>query len=245
MSGRSIPGTLVTVADAASAAAEASSRIAAAISDVLGRGRRASIALSGGNTPRDAYARLAHAAGIDWSRVDVLWVDERAVMPSDDRSNYRWAKATLLDGARVPDACVHRMAAERPDLAAAAAEYEQGLRRRVMADADGIPAIDAVVLGVGDDGHTASLFPGDPRVDVTNRLVVAVAAAAAREARMTLTAPVLQHAHDVFVLAVGAAKRPALERVWSREGDVHATPARLLREARGTVTWIVDRAAAG
>jgi 6-phosphogluconolactonase len=245
MSEQSVPGTLVATSDAAAAAAEASARVATEIAAALGQGRRASIALSGGNTPRDAYARLAHASGIDWSRVDVFWVDERAVAPTDDRSNYRWAKATLLDGAPVPDSSVHRMAAERTDLATAAGEYERELRRHVAPDAGGIPAIDVVVLGVGDDGHTASLFPGDPNVDVTDRLVVAVVAAEGREARMTLTTPVLQHARHLFVLAVGAGKRPALSRAWSVDGDLRATPARLLRAARGNVVWICDRAAAG
>jgi 6-phosphogluconolactonase len=238
-----VPGEKVTLADAAAVAREASSRIASALKGATGAGGGATLALSGGNTPRDAYARLAHEPGVDWGRVHVFWVDERAVPPTDDRSNYRWAKATLLDAAGIPAAQVHRMAAERTDGAVATRDYEAELRQAAAATNAGFPVIDVVVLGIGDDGHTASLFPGDPTVDVRDRCVAAVAAAASREARMTLTAPALEQATQVFVLAVGSGKREALRRAWSVEGDVHVTPARVLRRCRGRLTWIVDAAA--
>jgi 6-phosphogluconolactonase len=137
------------------------------------------------------------------------------------------------------------MEAERADRDAAAREYEETLRRFVPPDADGMPCFNALVLGVGDDGHTASLFPGEPTVDQTGQAVATVPARGTREARMTLTAPVIEHARDVFVLAVGAKKHAALARVWDVRGDVHQTPARILRLCRGTLVWIVDRAAAG
>jgi 6-phosphogluconolactonase len=137
------------------------------------------------------------------------------------------------------------MPAEAPDLEAAARDYEGLLRKRIALDGDGIPALDIVVLGVGDDGHTASLFPGGTTIDIVDRLVVAVPAQGAREARLTLTAPAIEHAKHVFVVAVGAAKRDALERVWSSQGDIHDTPARLVRGCRGAVTWLIDKAAGG
>jgi 6-phosphogluconolactonase len=238
------PGETVTLPDATAVAREASVRIARALKGATTGGGAATLALSGGNTPRDAYSRLAHETGVDWSRVRVFWVDERAAPPTDDRSNYRWAKATLLDAAPVPPAQVHRMPAERPDAEAAARDYEAELRRGTKQSAEGIPILDVVVLGIGDDGHTASLFPGDPTVDVRDRWVSAVPAAATREARMTLTAPVIERARHVFVLAVGAGKREALGRVWAEQGDLHATPARVVRQCQGAVTWLLDTAAA-
>src|SRR5258708_37527082 len=107
-----VPGQLVASRDVAEVAAEAATRIARALRGAIAKSGRAAIALSGGNTPRDAYARLAKESGLDWTRVHVFWVDERAVPPTDDRSNYRWAKATLIDGAGVAEANVHRMPAE-------------------------------------------------------------------------------------------------------------------------------------
>ena len=245
MNERAIPGRIVVAAAPAQVAEQAATRIAQVLREAVSRGGVATLALSGGNTPRAAYARLAREPGVDWGKVHVFWVDERAAAPTDERSNYRWAKAELLDNAPVPAAHVHRMLAERPDRAAAAAEYEGTLREHVSADDEGIPSLDVVVLGVGDDGHTASLFPGDAALDVTDRLVVAVPAQAAREARLTLTVPAIVHARHVFVLAIGAGKKPALDRVWRRDGDAHVTPARIVRGCRGSVTWVVDEAADG
>ncbi|MGH7296728.1 MAG: 6-phosphogluconolactonase [Polyangiaceae bacterium] len=240
-----VPGQLVASRDAAEVAREAATRIARALRGAVARNVRASIALSGGNTPRDAYTQLAAESGIDWTKVALYWVDERAVPPTDDRSNYRWARATLIDRAGIGAANVHRMAAESPDLEAAARDYERGIREHVELDGDGVPAFDVVVLGVGEDGHTASIFPGDATIDVQDRLVVAVKAGPGREARLTLTATALEHARNLFILAVGAGKRPALERVWAAQGNVHETPARVVRGCRGAVTWLIDKAAGG
>lgn len=240
-----VPGQLVASQDAASVAQDASARMARLVRDAIGRRGRATIALSGGNTPRDTYAQLARASGIDWRKVDVYWVDERAVAPTDDRSNYRWARSTLIEGAGIAEERVHRMPADAADRDAAARDYEKAIRAGVELDGDGMPAFDVLVLGIGDDGHTASLFPGETTVDVHDRLVAAVEAKGSREARLTVTAPILEHARNVLVLAVGAAKRPALERVWSAQGDLHETPARVVRGCRGAVTWIIDKAAGG
>ncbi len=245
MTTKVVPGQLVAVPNASDVAREAAPRIARALQGAIRKNGRAAAALSGGNTPRDTYTRLAHEPGIDWTKVDVFWVDERAVPPTDDRSNYRWAKATLLDTAHVPAGRTHRMLAEDPDLWAAAGAYERTIREHVEVDADGVPAFDVVVLGVGDDGHTASLFPGEPTIDVVDRLVAAVPAKGEREARLTLTAPAIEHARALVVIATGAGKRDALERVWAAQGDLPRTPARIIRACRGGVTWIIDRAAGG
>jgi 6-phosphogluconolactonase len=243
MISRVVPGQLITERDAAGIARVATAQIAAALKSALEARSGATIALSGGNTPRGTYAALA-GSGVDWSRVQVFWVDERAVPPTHDRSNYRLAKATLLDSAGVAPDHVHRMPADAPDAETAARAYEKALLDDVARDADGVPAFDVIVLGVGDDGHTASLFPGEPGIDVIDRFVISVAARPDREARLTLTRPVIEHARSVFILAAGAGKRPALERVWATEGDVHKTPSRIVRECKGRVVWIVDDAAA-
>ena len=137
------------------------------------------------------------------------------------------------------------MPADAPDLDAAAREYDRLVRAHVELDADGVPAFDIMVLGIGDDGHTASLFPGETTVDLQDRLVAAVPAKGSREARLTVTAPVLEHARNLLILVVGAAKRPALERAWAAQGDLHETPSRVVRGCRGSVTWIIDKAAGG
>jgi 6-phosphogluconolactonase len=245
MTTKVVPGQLIATAVASEVAQEAATRIARALRSALGKNGRASVALSGGNTPREAYALLAREPALDWSRVNVFWIDERAVPPTDDRSNYRWAKETLLDRAAVPPERVHRMRAEAPDLDGAAREYERLIREQVEVDAEGIPAFDVAVLGVGEDGHTASLFPRDPAVDVVDRFVVAVPAKGEREARLTVTPPIIEHARCLLILAVGAAKREPLERAWSAQGDVHETPARVVRGSRGAVTWIIDKVAGG
>jgi len=238
-------GELVAVAGPTQAAIEASSRIADVLRSAIGERGRASLALSGGNTPRGAYELLAHEAGIDWSKVDVFWVDERAALPTDDRSNYRWAKAALLDAVPALAGRAVRMEAERPDSQAAALEYEKVLGARVMLDAQGVPSFDVMVLGIGDDGHTASLFPGEPTIDIEDRWVAAVPAGSGREGRLTLTAPVIRHARHVLVVVVGEGKRAAIHRTWEPQGDAHATPARVICTCLGTVLWIVDKTVLG
>jgi 6-phosphogluconolactonase len=245
MTTKVVPGQLVAGGDAREVAQEAATRIARALRSATARNGRATLALSGGNTPREAYALLAREPIVEWAKVSIFWIDERAVPPTDDRSNYRWTKATLLDSAGVPSEHVYRMRAEAPDLDGAAREYERLIREWVEVDADGLPAFDVAVLGIGEDGHTASLFPGDPAVDVVDRLVVPVAAKEEREARLTVTPPILEHARHLFILAVGPAKREPLERAWATQGDVHRTPARVVRGCRGAVTWVIDKVAGG
>jgi len=236
---------LIAVPSAEDVAREAAARIAKTLREAIKARGKATFALSGGDTPKQAYRRLAEEPDIDWGRIDLFWVDERAVPPTDDRSNYRWAKECLIDPAKIDGGHVHRMRAEEPDLEAAAREYEGLLRENVTAGQGGVPAFDAMVLGVGDDGHTASLFPGQPTVEISDRFVVSVGKTDGREMRLTLTAPVIEQARAVFVLAVGSKKTPALERVWSVSGSLRETPARVIRNARGSIHWVIDKAAGG
>ena len=204
----------------------------------------ATMAVSGGSTPALWFRELVDL-DLDWSRIHLFWVDERAVPPTHERSNYAGAKAAFLDPSGIPSSNIHRMRAEASDLAIAAMDYEAELRDSVRLKLGGVPALDLVVLGIGDDGHTASLFPGDATLFVTDKLVAPVPAAGQREARLTLTSPVLESARATVVIVLGASKHPALERVWAASGDLRETPARVIRGCRGSVTWVIDRAAGG
>lgn len=228
---------LVATQTAADVAREAAARIGKALHDAIEKKKNASIALSGGETPRATYAALAKEPGIDWSKVDVLFVDERAVAPDHARSNFRLVKESLLDAARIPSDRVHRMKGDASDLDQAAREYAELLETRTP--------VDVMILGVGDDAHTASMFPGEPTIDITDRRVVAVPAKGDREARITVTSPVIVEALSVFVLAVGGKKTDALDRIWSVSGKKKEAPARIIREVRGSIMWIIDKAAGG
>jgi 6-phosphogluconolactonase len=245
MTTKVVPGLLIATPDPESCAREAASRMAKAIRDAQKSRGAAAIALSGGETPRAAYAHLAQEDRIDWTKVDVFFVDERAVPPKDDRSNYRWAKETLLDPAKIPATNVHRLPGESKDLEAAARDYEKLLRAKLDAPAPDVPALDLLVLGIGEDGHTASLFPGDPAIDITDRLVAAVSATQEREARLTLTTPTIEAARVCLVIAIGKVKQHPLEKIWAASGDVHQTPARVIRGVRGSISWIIDKSAGG
>jgi 6-phosphogluconolactonase len=245
MTTKVVPGTLIATHDAAHAASEAASRMAKTIRTAIKDRGSAKIALSGGNTPRAAYAELARAEDVDWSRVDVFFVDERAVPPDHDRSNFKMVKKCLIGPARVPEGNVFRMAGESSDLDRVATEYQSQIAKRVGAKA-AAPSFDLMLMGIGDDGHTASLFPGNPEIDVTDRFVVAVHKAPdGLEPRLTVTAPTIEAARSVIILAVGASKHEPLERVWAVAGDIRKTPARVMRGVRGGVTWVIDRAAGG
>ncbi len=245
MTTKVVPGMLIAAPDAEGVAREASQRMAKILRDAIKNRDVATIALSGGNTPRDAYAKLAHEEGIVWSKVHVFWVDERAVPPTDDRSNFFHAKETLLDPAKIPEANIHRMPGDAKDLDAAAKDYEALLKKLVPNGPRNIPQLDLIVLGIGEDGHTASLFPGLPTVDIVDRCVAAVPAHAGLEPRLTLTVPVIEETRNAIVLAVGSNKCEPLERVWSTSGKLQETPARLVRGVRGTLAWIIDKAAGG
>ncbi len=239
-----VPGLLIATPDPADVAKEACARMTRVIHDALAERGSATIALSGGTSPLDAYRALA-SQPIDWSRVHVYWVDERAVPPDHPRSNYGAAKSALLDHIAIPPGNVHRMRGEDPDLAKAAADYEAELRDTVQLKLGGVPALDLVILGIGDDAHTASLFPGEPTINITDRLVADVPAAPGREARLTLTPPVLENARSTVIIVIGEKKHEPLERIWATSGDLQQTPARIVRGFRGSITWVIDRAAGG
>lgn len=209
---------------------------AAWIREALGRAiasrGRASLVLSGGTTPAATYRALAREAVTGgWGSVEVWFADERGVPPDDPESNYRMARATLIDPAAIPAGHVHRMEAERPDLDAAARDYDSGFPERA----------DVLVLGIGEDGHTASLFPHHAALEEHARRVVAVRdSPKPPPVRLTVTPRVLAEAGAVLVLATGLGKAGAVAAALGEAGDVHRTPARLVRDRE----WLVDRDAA-
>lgn len=200
----------------------------------------ARVALSGGSTPQDAYRAIASLA-LPFDRVEWYWVDERAVPPDHPRSNYGAAARdlSLADGRHGK---AFRMEAER-DPAEAAAAYEAFLRRQFGVASS--VAFDAMILGVGDDGHTASLFPGTGVVGIDDRLVTAVREQPDKglEARVTLTAPVILEAQLCLVLARGKSKKAPITAA-RLPGPDDQTPARILQRAKGRVVWVLDPEAA-
>jgi 6-phosphogluconolactonase len=190
----------------------------------------ATLALAGGSTPRAMHEALATLPDVDWARVSVYFGDERCVPPDHADSNYRMARESLLTRVPIPDENVHRMLGEFSDREAAARAYAQLVP----------PALDVIVLGIGEDGHTASLFPGSPALDERERLVLPVLGPKPPPERLTLTPPVLERARCLLMLASGAAKAEAVGRALEGPLDTHTTPAQL---ARGG-TWILDPAAA-
>jgi 6-phosphogluconolactonase len=205
------------------------------------------IALSGGSTPRSLLGQLAapgYADRIEWEAVHVFWGDERCVPPADPSSNYAMAKEMLLDHVEVKPGHVHRIRGE-DDPETAAGDYERLLRRAFITP-QGPPGgltgsrFDLVLLGIGDDGHTASLFPGTPAVRETERWVVPVEAPMAPRRRVSLTSPVINAAAEKLFLVTGEPKAAALARVLQGPTDPDASPAQTIEGAR----WLVDAAAA-
>ncbi len=193
------------------------------------------VALSGGDTPRPLYERLAASAELDWAAIDFFWADEWCVPPTDPRSNVRSAREALLDRVPIPADRIHRIAGELDPLAAADA-YEIGLRRVLGADG----RLDLILLGIGADGHTASLFPRHQALTETGRWIVPVHASADPPWRVTMTLPLLNAARHVLFLVGGAEKAAAVRDVV----DGKPLPASMVRPTDGTVTLLVDEDAA-
>lgn len=209
--------------------AAAAQRIADELEEHLHDHGSATLILAGGNTPRPVYARLA-TSGLPWDHIDIYFGDERAVPPDHPSANYRMAAETLLDPAGVPDQRRHRMPAERSDREAAAREYAEILPLQP----------DLLLLGIGTDGHIASLFPESYAVREHEQRVVPAQGPRPPEWRLTVTAPVIAAARTRIVLANGRGKAVAVARALTGSEEASECPARLVRDA----VWILDRDAA-
>jgi 6-phosphogluconolactonase len=206
---------------------------------------RFSVALAGGSTPRALYELLASdvfAAQIDWQRVHIFWGDERCVRPDHQDSNYRMAHEALLSRVAIPAENIYRMRGDL-DPAAAADEYEQALSRFFGSD-EGQPRFDLVLLGLGDDAHTASLFPHTAALAEVSRSTVANYVEKFDTWRITLTAPAINRAAHVAFLVTGEGKAQALRSVLQGPRQPESLPAQLIAPGDGMLSWFVDEAAA-
>ncbi|MBX5456170.1 MAG: 6-phosphogluconolactonase [Thermogemmatispora sp.] len=206
---------------------------------------RFTLALAGGSTPRKLYSLLAsdpYRGQIDWTRVDIFWSDERCVPPDHPESNYRMAYEVMLSKLPIPAANIHRMPAEQADRQAAAESYAAELRR-VFGTA-GVPVFDLIQLGMGPEGHTASLFPQQAALHERERLVLPVSVPKPPPERLTFTPPILQAARHILFLVTGSDKAEAVRAVLEDQGSPDDYPARLVHAAAGEVIWLLDTAAA-
>src|ERR1017187_4915874 len=214
----------------------------------IGGQGRFTVALSGGSTPKALYSLLAaNYADFAWNRIFLFFGDERHVPPNDPDSNYRMVNESLLAKIAIPAENVFRVKAENPDAAAAASDYEAQLRRffelRPEDRPGEFPRFDLILLGMGPDGHTASLFPDSPALDEQARLVVANWVAKFNPPRITFTFPVLNRAAEVMFLASGADKADMLHQVLEGK-NTPPLPSQRVQPSDGRLLWMLDEAAA-
>jgi 6-phosphogluconolactonase len=228
--------------DAAAVAYEAAERVVAAANRAADEGRTFSIALAGGSTPKALYELLASDAfksRVDWAKVEIFFGDERNVPPDHKDSNYRMAHQALLSRVPIPGDNVYRMAGEL-DAEEAAKEYGQTLKEKF-----GDGGLDMVLLGMGDDGHTASLFPETAALDEKKHRAVANHVPKLNAWRITLSAPFINRAREVLILVAGASKATRVREVLEEVPDPRRLPVQLIQPVEGTLTWLIDAGAAG
>ena len=222
--------------------------IASSIESAIAASGVARIAISGGNTPRRAFELLADVSQpfrrrIDWSRLFLFWVDERCVPPGDKDSNYRMTREALLSKVPLPEANIVRIEGEL-DPEEAAARYESAIRTKFRLEGAEVPRFDLIELGMGDDGHTASLFPHSAALDSMMRLAVANHVEAKNSWRITLTWPVINHASKVFFLIQDASKAQVLHDVLLGPYQPEIWPSQLIRPKSGELYLLLDEDAA-
>lgn len=247
-----MPGKLTiryfVAGDAASLAERAARQIVETAEQAVAARGRARIAISGGSTPKPAFRLLGDPAKpwrarMPWDRIELFWVDERCVPPDHPDSNYRMTREALLDHAPLTPAQIFRMEGEL-DPEEGAARYESGLRNAFRLEGAETPVFDLIQLGMGPDGHTASLFPHTAALDELGRLSVANHVLNKDAWRITLTWPVINHARHVFFLIGGAEKAAILREVFLGPREVERLPSQLIRPSSGILTLILDKAAA-
>lgn len=229
-------------ADAEKAARAAALHILGILNRALEDREEAFLAVSGGSTPRKMFEAMA-AVPFSWDGVKLFFVDERMVPPDHADSNYRMAREALIEPVGLADDQVFRIQGEL-EPAAAAARYVADVREQFDLDEDELPRFDVIHLGMGDDAHTASLFPGEPLIGDRKAVAAAVYAASKKTYRVTLLPGVLLHAAEIVFLAAGADKADPLRRVRNGPDAVQSYPAQVVERHAANVTWFVDAAAA-
>ena len=244
MSGR----TIQVVEDAAAVARTGAERFAALAREAVEARGRFAVALSGGSTPKALFQLLARdpfRSAVPWDRIELFWGDERCVSPDHADSNYRMTRESLLQAVPITPARTHRIEAEKDDHAAVAAAYEAEIARVLGGTPGGTPPVfDLVFLGMGPDGHTASLFPGTTALGERRRWVVANHVPKFKADRITLTYPILNQAARVVFLAAGGDKASVLQEVLEGPPALERLPSQGIRPDAGELLWLVDRAAA-
>ena len=218
----------------------ATEHVVRTIADALARRSQVFIALSGGSTPKPLYEQLAQAAQLDWKRIHVCFVDERNVGPDDKESNFRMIRAAMLSHIAIPEQNVHRMRGELP-AEQAAADYERELRALTIPLADESPVFDFMLLGMGPDGHTASLFPDTAALQERQRWVTANHVPKLNTVRITLSYPVINRSRSLAFLVSGDDKAQPLAEILSGKSSL---PAAGIAPVAGELIWFADQAAA-
>ena len=239
---------LLVVADQAALAEEAAKQVIAIAEEAVARGGRFTVALAGGSTPKRLYLLLTaepHCSRLPWRETHLFWGDERAVPPEHLDSNFGMAQESLLSRVPIPANQVHRMQAERTDLDAAAIEYEAEIAKVFkIRPTDEPPIFDLILLGLGPDGHTASLFPYSHVLQEATRWVAPTYIPKLKANRLTLTPPILNRASTILFLVSGGEKTAVLQAVLEGPPDPERLPAQLIRPVAGRLVWLVDQAAA-
>jgi 6-phosphogluconolactonase len=232
--------------DAAALNQKAADRFNLLANEAAANTGRFTAALSGGSTPKALYSLLAapeYKESIPWSKVHLFWGDERCVPPDHQDSNYRMAREALLSKITIPTDNVHRMAGEK-DPQVAAAEYEEQLKMFFQLTAGALPRFDLILLGIGEDGHTASLFPGNAALEETQRLVVAPYIEKFQTYRITLSLPVINEAAVILFLIAGKSKSAIVKKILEANGEASRLPAARVQPKNGKLIWLMDQEAA-
>jgi 6-phosphogluconolactonase len=215
--------------------------------DAIARAGRFTVALSGGSTPKALYSLLALAAyrdRTDWQRVHLFWGDERCVPPDHAESNFRMVEEALLSKIQIPGKNIHRMAGEK-EASEAAGDYESELRNFFALGARKLPRFDLILLGLGEDGHTASVFPGSTALTEQEHLVATTYVEKLKAHRLTLTLPVINNAARVSFLIAGASKAAVVKNLLGPDSESFDYPAGRVRPSDGQLTWFMTKDAAG
>ena len=231
--------------DAGELAEQLAKDFSAAVSEKAASGGILTVALSGGHTPKTFFEVLAdgYRDSIAWDRVVFFWGDERCVPPDNDESNFKMTNLALLSKIDIPEANVHRVLGEDPPHNEAL-RYEHEIREFIPAGESGFPRFDWIFLGMGPDGHTASLFPGAPTLDEREKVCVVATHPETGQKRVSVTFPVLDSAKRVSFLVAGDSKAPVLKEIMESGGKPLPYPASMVSPADGVLEWYLDKAAA-